>query len=113
MCRAFEYFATTGIVQHPKDKVIFVSYSENVEFMCQFEFASIGWKVNGAGFLHLPGFSSQQTYSNNITTATLTFPALVAYNQTTIICTGRRDGVMIESNEVTLLYQGTLRFVMP
>ena len=98
---------TPGIVRDPQDIVLFTSHGEeNVQFVCQFEFASITWEVNDSSILHLSGFSSRQTYSRNITTGTLTVPALVSYNQTRVKFIRRHNGKVTESSEAMLLYQG-------
>ena len=101
-----------GVVQHPQDQVLLTSYDEEtVQFVCKYEFAGVSWKVNGTNF-NQPGFRSSQTYSGNITTSTLTFPALTEYNQTRFQCIGYNDGAMLESNLARLSYQGTVFHVI-
>ena len=83
----WEYFHTE-IIQQPQDIVLFLSSQEqDVTFDCKIELAHLGfdWKVNGTD---LPGSQIRQTFSGNITTVKLTFPAQSSYNHTTIQCIG-------------------------
>ena len=98
-----------GIVEHPQDKVLFLSSrDEVVVFACKVEFASYGanWKVNGTTAFNLPGYLiSTQTFNGSITNTDLSFPAQSSYNQTTIQCIGYGDEI-VQSNEAVLTYQG-------